>query len=196
MEAQTLILRAGKYRAEVSKRTNLTRYANMPYQVKQVEETPKAKFLKEKVKNIFVYKTFEEAQQRAEAYINNIQANINSRQAEIEKKRNENANVIASNFYKIGDFVVNSWGYEQTNVEFYKVIEVGNKTIKIQEVCQEEVEGSAGYDCCNVIPTDEFTVREVIYTLRVKAMGHLSNPQSYYHFHKWSGRPQYKSWYN
>ncbi|EEW8141382.1 hypothetical protein FSF79_025435 [Escherichia coli] len=35
----------------------------------------------------------------------------------------------------VGDVFVSSWGYEQTNVNFYQVISVhGKKTVTVQEV--------------------------------------------------------------
>lgn len=33
---------------------------------------------------------------------------------------------------RVGDFFVESWGYEQTNIDFYKVVAVTAKSIKIQ----------------------------------------------------------------
>src|SRR5438552_359421 len=39
----------------------------------------------------------------------------------------------------VGDFFVSSWGYDQTNVDFYRVVEVSKsgKTVKVQEWCQQ-----------------------------------------------------------
>ncbi|EIE8009597.1 hypothetical protein LDW55_003780, partial [Escherichia coli] len=35
----------------------------------------------------------------------------------------------------VGDVFVSSWGYEQTNVNFYQVISVhGKKTVTVQEI--------------------------------------------------------------
>ncbi|MBF5824150.1 hypothetical protein HQI67_00200 [Escherichia coli] len=36
----------------------------------------------------------------------------------------------------VGDIFVSSWGYEQTNVNFYQVISVhGKKTVTVREIC-------------------------------------------------------------
>lgn len=35
---------------------------------------------------------------------------------------------------KVGDFFVSSWGYDQTNIDFYKVVGVTAKCVKIQKV--------------------------------------------------------------
>jgi hypothetical protein len=34
---------------------------------------------------------------------------------------------------KVGDFFVSSWGYDQTNVDFYKVVGLTAKRIKVQQ---------------------------------------------------------------
>ena len=36
---------------------------------------------------------------------------------------------------KVGDILNTSWGYDQTNVEFYQVLSVKGNTITIQEIC-------------------------------------------------------------
>ena len=195
------ILRAGKYRAEVLLRDNLTRYPNCPFMVSQYEETPKAKYHKEKNLRNTVFPTLEKAITFAEEWTNRIQTNINTSEAYKEQKRKENAEVKAEDHYKDGDIIVTSWGYEQTNVSFYIVTEVKGKTITISQIYQEtekDSEVSHGM-ACNVIPAES---REIItngetFKLRVKARGDLSSPsgKGFIHFSKWSGRPMYKSWY-
>lgn len=34
---------------------------------------------------------------------------------------------------KVGDFFVSSWGYDQTNIDFYKVVAVTPKGVKVQQ---------------------------------------------------------------
>lgn len=43
---------------------------------------------------------------------------------------------------KIGDLFSNSWGYDQTNVDFYQVTEIKGKTFTIREIGNETVPGS------------------------------------------------------
>lgn len=192
------ILKEGKYSAEIYERESLARFPNHKYAVKYVMDTPKGKYQKNKVLNHFVYKSLEEAKNAANSWISNIANNLKKRKEQKEKTRLENSNVVASDFYKVGDIVVNTWGWEQTNVEFYQVVKVGNKTIDIEEISQKVVEGSElshGMACDVVANKNSFIVGGAKYKLRVKANGVLSNPSSYYYMHKWSGRPQYKSWY-
>ena len=122
---------------------------------------------------------------------------IKDRQERKQKIALENKNVKASDFYQIGDIIVNSWGYDQTNVDFYQVVAMTNKTIKIKEICDKMVENS-GYDngmACHTRPIkDAFVQDGDEYKLIVKKGGDLSQVRSYY-FSKWDGRDMYKSWY-
>jgi hypothetical protein len=49
------------------------------------------------------------------------------------------------NSYKVGDLFKRSWGYDQTNVNYYEVIEVKGKFVWVREVKQEYVE--TGFMC-------------------------------------------------
>ncbi len=46
--------------------------------------------------------------------------------------------------YKVGDILSSSWGYDQTNVDFYEVIETTARTIVVRQVAQECVGGEGG----------------------------------------------------
>ena len=41
---------------------------------------------------------------------------------------------------QVGDFFVNSWGYDQTNVDFYKVVGLTPKGVKVQKWTKAVVE--------------------------------------------------------
>jgi hypothetical protein len=50
---------------------------------------------------------------------------------------------------KVGDILHTSWGYEQTNVEFFQVLNVKGNTITIQEICADYE--STGYMAGRVV---------------------------------------------
>ena len=54
---------------------------------------------------------------------------------------------------KVGDILYSSWGYDQTNIDFYKVLEItkSGKSAKIQMVDQK-ITRQAGFMCEYVIP--------------------------------------------
>lgn len=62
---------------------------------------------------------------------------------------------------EVGDFFVCSWGYDQTNVDFYKVIEVtpSGKSIKVQQWSKAFT--SRGGPQENVVPGDAPTTVRV-----------------------------------
>ena len=53
----------------------------------------------------------------------------------------------------VGKIFYSSWGYEQTNIDFYKVVEVSKsgKTITLQQIGSQVVEVN-GYCSEDVIP--------------------------------------------
>jgi hypothetical protein len=118
-----------------------------------------------------------------------------------------NKDFAASDFYKVGDVVMNTWGYEQTNVEFYQVLEVKNKSLVVREICADVVKDSTyshGMACNLVADLNNFVKDKEPFMLRLKMrmsyenklVCSICNPKSFYYFHKWDGRPQYCSWYN
>jgi hypothetical protein len=194
---ETKILQAGKYTATVMLREHLNSYPDCPYMVRTKELTPKGKYQKEKIIKQIVFKTEIEAEIYAKNWINKVQVNLDTKEKEKQDKKKANEAVKASDFYKVDDIVVNSWGWEQTNIDFYKVTKVGNKTISLIRVNGEMVENSmlSHGMACEMMPTLDLAANGENYNLRVYANGYLSNPASYYYFHKWSGNAEYCSWY-
>lgn len=45
---------------------------------------------------------------------------------------------------KVGDIFKSSWGYDQTNIDFYEVIAVTGKSVTVSEICQQS-EGNGLY---------------------------------------------------
>lgn len=191
-------LQAGKYTAIVYERMHKANYPNHTHAVQYKMETPKARVLKDKMINHFVYKSEQEAIDAATKWITNIQSNLDARDKRKEEIKAANAEVKASDFYKVGDVIVNSWGYEQTNIDFYQVVKVGNKTIETKAIYSKNVEGteySHGMACEVVAAIDSFKEDGEEHSFRVKAKGALSQPVSYGYFRKWDGAALYESWY-
>lgn len=55
--------------------------------------------------------------------------NLEQIQNQLNKKSSEN-----ENGYKVGDILVSQWGYDQTNINFYQVINTSEKSIKVTEI--------------------------------------------------------------
>jgi hypothetical protein len=100
----------------------------------------------------------------------------------------------------VGTLMVSSWGYEQTNVDCFKVVgHFGRVGLEVVEVGAKHVEGSGVSHgmADNVVPDD--AVPEGAKVLRVKMTsktgfrvpGHSGD----YTASKWDGRSLYRSWY-
>jgi len=85
----------------------------------------------------------------------------------VEKKA-KNDNFIKS--LKVGDIFHASWGYEQTNVNFYQIVSLKKSTAEFREIGYETVPGSEGYDCCDVTATkDAFLKDSEIFKKRISS---------------------------
>lgn len=74
---------------------------------------------------------------------------------ERERKRQEKKALDVREEVKIGDIFYHSYGYEQTNVNFYKVARVTSKTIFCEELSSEYVEEIGHNMSGKVKPTGE-----------------------------------------
>jgi hypothetical protein len=93
---------------------------------------------------------------------------------------------------KEGDILYSSWGYDQTNCNFYEVIKVlGQKVIEIRELAQKTVraEGVGDY----VVPTPGQYARHSRPMRKQVAPGNSVRIESYAHAHKWDGKPKYQT---
>ena len=61
----------------------------------------------------------------------------------------------------VGDILYSSWGYDQTNIEFYKVVKISDYSVWIQQVGSQITE-ITGWAHEKVIPTDssDYQVRD------------------------------------
>ncbi len=81
---------------------------------------------------------------------------------------------------KEGDILYNSWGYDQTNIDYYLVVGKKNKIFFIRELAQKRE--YTGYMSGNCVPdkekfADEKIIKKLTFNMEV---GYLS---------KWDGRP-------
>lgn len=163
------------------------------------KSSPKSK-LGYKVIKHYGFNNLDSAMSYIHTFIANVKKAISDKQKIKQQKKELNKDLNAADYFNLNDIIVNTWGWEQSNVNFYKVTSIGKKTIDIQEVGQITVDGSIGNSgmSCDVMPNEQVLLQSK-YRLRVKksisGQIQLSNPQNYYYMHKWDGRAQYKSSY-
>jgi hypothetical protein len=113
-----------------------------------------------------------------------------------EQRKKEKRDFITA--LKPGDILVTSWGYEQTNVDFYQVIEVtGKQTIVIREI-QGTVTENGCYMQGSVMPRpNEWARDSLLIKKRVQVFGgnEYVSMTGYSSAHKWDGKPMFCSWY-
>lgn len=118
---------------------------------------------------------------------------------------------------EVGDFFVSSWGYDQTNVDFYKVVGLTAKGVKVQKWTTAIV-GESGGPHEAVVPGDEpatYTdwdavtedmdyweqqeakVERPMPVLQKRLKSHGSTisftVNSYSNAYKWDGKPEHKT---
>jgi len=106
------------------------------------------------------------------------------------------------NPFVIGDIFVNSWGYDQTQVDFYQVIDITTKSVVLQAIYGDQVEGSQGHDCCRVTPvkdafeknSEPFTKVVMIKCYSGRISYSLASQHGCLSKHE-DGKDYYKSWY-
>lgn len=110
---------------------------------------------------------------------------MNERKEQRKKEREENR-IDFKHSYKVGDVIVCIWGYDQTNVDFYVVKEVGEKSIKIVEVGSKFVKYTDNGN--NLVVPDIKKETGKIMTKIVKP-GDRIKIYSFADGYKWNGRP-------
>jgi len=111
------------------------------------------------------------------------------RAAEKARKREE-----AKNFQhglKVGDILYASWGYDQTNVDFYQVIRViGKATVEVQKVQSKTVREDMTATYVVAVP-NRFVRGSRPMKKRVSTRGTIKMDHTY--ASKWDGKPKYET---
>ena len=98
--------------------------------------------------------------------------------------------------YKVGDYLYSTWGYEQTNVNFYRVVGVTAKCVKIVPVKSKVCKQSAGMSHY-VIATEERDDQCVLgYMLKRIGRDGSVKVSDYARAYRWHGEPVLETfWY-
>jgi hypothetical protein len=119
-----------------------------------------------------------------------IEETIDSRKShqeykeQLRKERQEYRHTL-----KEGDILVSSWGYDQTNVDFYQVIAVGEKSVKIREIGSKTVKSAQGADYV-VADKDAFKGPPLLRRVGKGDSVTIDRSSSAY---KWDGQPKYET---
>lgn len=109
--------------------------------------------------------------------------------------------VVSKYGIKVGDILEDSWGYEQTNVEFYKVTKIVSPCkIEIVELGHTQLDAVSSMSC-HVVPDVNREIGERI--IKTVAQDSWEKQDGRYHIKisscisltPWNGQPAYCSWY-
>lgn len=133
------------------------------------------------------YATEEQRQNAINAHFDII------RKREQDKKARQAEKANFKHTLKAGDVLYTSWGYDQTNVDFYEVIEVKTKkTVVIRRIGQSTEEN--GFMSGQTSPIKGSFKGEPM-TKRVQIGNVVTVSDSRGHASPWDGKPKYCSWY-
>lgn len=106
---------------------------------------------------------------------------------------------------KQGDVLSYSWGYDQTNVEFFEVTKATEKSVWLRPIAGKLVNGEEGFMAGRSVPVEpRVPAAHCSVTLKCPKKVQLSTwdrePKEYvrmpYGFARaWDGQPCYTSWY-
>ena len=129
------------------------------------------------------------------SYLERIKADETQRQARLEERKAARTAIV--NALKIGDVLHYSWGYDQTNCDFFQVVGVTPKGVKIREIAGRQV--PSAHDtlhsmACNMeaIP-NAFLADAPVLTKRLSSATAVQMDHGT--ASKWDGQPKYCSWY-
>jgi hypothetical protein len=85
----------------------------------------------------------------------------------------------------VDDILYSSWGYDQTNISWYQVIDVSEKSVKIREI-EGKIVGGGSQGSDSVMPVlNKFSGAPIVKLVR---SGDSVRINSYSYASKWDGR--------
>lgn len=115
----------------------------------------------------------------------------------VEEKKNaiKNARKNFVNPFTKGQILYDSWGYEQTNVNFYEVVELKGKTITVREIAQDRNHNHSFMSGTTMPVKGEFIGNEIKKVIQVRCYdGKIST--SIKGMYTWDGKPKHYSSYH
>jgi len=99
---------------------------------------------------------------------------------------------------QVGSIFHYSWGYDQTNCDFFQVVAMNGRRLTLQEIGQQSVEGSQGFMSeSRIAVKDAFLKDSKPFTklLQFTNGKPYITMNSYGWCELWDGKPEYASWY-
>jgi len=107
--------------------------------------------------------------------------------------------VVDNALVKKGDIFYNSWGYDQTNIDWYQVVEVTKtgKSVKIKRLNAKVKDSGNMTGISMPIKNSWHSQYKKVLTKRIRVSGDEVNlPMPHGWCPKWDGKPKNSSWYH
>jgi len=138
---------------------------------------------------------FNSAEKRAEYVKDYIERQESHAEIRLKERAKRNA---FKHTLEVGSILYSSWGYDQTNIDFYQVTEVvGAKSVKIRRIASERTDES-NPPCDYVIPVKDAFLDDSSYDknkemLKRVGQGNTISLNSYSSAYPWDGKPKYET---
>ena len=108
-----------------------------------------------------------------------------------EDMKAERRKKATNNTLKIGDILYSSWGYDQTNIDFYQVTElIGKQSVKIKQVASKVLSNSHGQDKVTAV---KGAFLENAEEMLKRVSDNSVSLNSYSSARLWDGSPKYET---
>lgn len=136
--------------------------------------------------------------EQLERYLDEFFASQAANQERAQARRDERKN-LTNETLPVGTILCSSWGYDQTNVDFYEVTAlVGKVTVTIQKIAASQVAGTEGFMSCQVAPDASCKIGKP-FNARVSSVDSVTFSEyqgGYRHYARiFKGGTTYCSWY-
>jgi hypothetical protein len=111
-----------------------------------------------------------------------------------EMKANRKAERSKPHSLKVGDILYSSWGYDQTNVDFWQVVAVRGRAVDIREIAGKMTEDDGGHMSGRCVAVKDAFKGDIIKGKRPRHDNSVPW-KSYADMYLWDGRSMYVSWY-
>lgn len=130
------------------------------------------------------------SEERRLAYLNKWRANLAAHRDSVAKIKAERATF--EHTLKVGDVLHYSWGYDQTNLEFYEVVGTSRKSVSLRRIAAAST-GQDGFMSGHYVPLRGKYLEPALRLKPVRPGNYVS--MKFGSASKWTGSPSYASWY-
>jgi len=111
------------------------------------------------------------------------------------KERAKEIQKNTKNIFQLGDILASSWGYDQTNIDFYEVVGITAKSIKIIKIGQSRTDENTGHYLSEYVVPDRKARGTNVMTKRIQpgTDSPFISINSFAIARKWNGTPLFQS---